>query len=104
MACNIDRHVGPWPVEMAQEERRLAARAAADFDHDGKCADGVGYLGSMRLEQGDLGPCQVILVEAGNVLEQFRTLPVVKPGAGNAFLRLRQAVERGPGEGGAAIQ
>ena len=52
-----------------------------------------GHLASVLAQNRGLGPGQIIFVEAGDLLEQFRAALVVQPSAGERLLSLRQAGE-----------
>ena len=95
---DVDRDPRRRLLERAQQDRRLAARAAAELDHAGPRADQRGHLAGVALQKADLGAGQVVFVEGRDLLEQRRAARIVEEPAGQRLLRPGEAVQHIGGE------
>jgi hypothetical protein len=69
-AADIDRHIGGELRRRAQQNARLLARAAAEFDERGASRNEPGDAGGVFLQDAHLAAGRVIFRQVGDALEQ----------------------------------
>ena len=90
---DVDRQIGRRCVERAEQQRCLAARSAAEFDHHGARPRLGGDRSGAMFEDPGLGARRVVLGQSRDLLEELGATVVVQPGCRNRLLRQRQTGE-----------
>ena len=89
IAGNIDRHIGLHRRRGAEQDARLAARAAAEFDQGAVLRKQRGDRRRIVLQNADLAAGRIIFRQPGDAVEQRRAGEVVEIFRRQAF-RLRR--------------
>ena len=90
---DVDRRVDARRLKRIDEDLGLDRRAGAVFEQHDAFAAERRHLSGVAAKNRGLRPGQIIFVEAGDLLEQFRAALVVEPSAGERLLPLRKTSE-----------
>ena len=92
IAGDIDRQIGSGCIELFEQQPRFQAAAAAKFDQLAIFARGIGHFTGVCLEDRQLRPRQIILVELANLVKKRRARLVVKVFTRDFFLRSAESM------------